>query len=152
MKARHKKEEEDERLQRQRRRMLDDLKYAMYDLVPPIMTDSTWDGEKERISRLPEFKDVADETASREVFDRVVEREKERNLAKKSHRSREPENHKRSRSSSEATGPPDSRTVRPRTSSDANNNGDSGTLSQNGGNRISVDGHDSELEEGEMVM
>ncbi|KAJ2801012.1 U1 snRNP protein, partial [Coemansia furcata] len=71
MKARHKKEEEDERLQRQRRRMLDDLKYAMYDLVPPIMTDSTWDGEKERISRLPEFKDVADETASREVFDRV---------------------------------------------------------------------------------
>ncbi|KAJ2033938.1 U1 snRNP protein [Coemansia sp. S16] len=152
MKARHKKEEEDERLLRQRRRLLDDFKYALYDLVPPITADSTWDQEKERISRLPEFRDVADETASREVFDKAVEREQERELTRKTHRSRDSDHHKRSRSSSEVAGPPDSRTVRPRTSSDENTNGHSETLHQSGGNGMSVDDNDSELEEGEMVI
>ncbi|KAJ1672004.1 U1 snRNP protein [Coemansia sp. RSA 25] len=152
MKVKRKKEEEDERLQRQRRRFLDDLKYALYDLQPPLRADSVWDEEKERISRLPEFRDIADEPACREVFDRVVEREQERELARNSHRSRDSELHKRSRSSSEVAGPPDSRTVRPRTSSDANNSGDVEAPHQNNGANMSVDGHDSELEEGEMVV
>ncbi|KAJ2747929.1 U1 snRNP protein [Coemansia sp. BCRC 34301] len=148
MKAKRKKEEEDERLQRHRRRILDDFKYALYDLLPPLTAGSVWDEEKERISCLPEFGDVADEQACREVFSRVVEREQERELARSSHRSRDSEHHKRSRSSSEVAGPPDNRTVRPRTSSDANSNGDLEACV----NGEPADSHDSELEEGEMLV
>ncbi|KAJ2889384.1 U1 snRNP protein [Coemansia aciculifera] len=143
MKAKRKKEEEEERLQRQKKRALDDFKYALYDLVPPLKADSGWDGERERIARLLEFRDVADEAACREVFDRVVERERERELAAKSnHLPRDSELHKRSRSSSEVDGPPDCRAVRPRTSSDAHATE----------NAMAIDGHDSDLEEGEMVI
>ncbi|KAJ2413059.1 U1 snRNP protein [Coemansia sp. IMI 209128] len=132
MKARHKKEEEDERILRQHRRMLDDLRYALYDLVPRISADATWDEEKSRVERLPEFRALDDEPAARLVFDRVVERERE---PRKSARSRDADTHKRSRSPS--TGPPDSRAARRRTSTD---------------NGMPVDDHDSELEEGEMVL
>ncbi|KAJ2732292.1 U1 snRNP protein [Coemansia sp. BCRC 34962] len=134
MKARHKKEEEEERMLRQRRRMLDHFRYALYDLAPAISAESTWDDERPRVERLPEFRALGDESAARQLFDRLVEREKE--SIRKNTRSHDSDSHKRSRSSS-STGPPGSRAARRRTSTS---------------NGVSVDGHDSELEEGEMVL
>ncbi|KAJ2804364.1 U1 snRNP protein [Coemansia guatemalensis] len=97
IKCERRKEEEEERAQRHRRRLLDGLKYALYDLEPPLDPDSEWENEKQRISCLPEFKDVADDAACREIFDLVVERQRERALHKTSRR-RDSEARKRSRS------------------------------------------------------
>ncbi|KAJ2080958.1 U1 snRNP protein [Coemansia sp. RSA 988] len=96
IKCERKKEEEEERAQRHRRRLLDDLKYALYDLEPPLEPNSGWEDEKQRITCLPVFKDIADDAACREIFDLVVERQKERALHKT--RRRDSEARKRSRS------------------------------------------------------
>ncbi|KAJ2877522.1 U1 snRNP protein, partial [Coemansia asiatica] len=53
IKAKRKKEEEEERAERHRKRLLDDFKYALYDLEPPIGPESVWDKEKARIEKLP---------------------------------------------------------------------------------------------------
>ncbi|KAJ2009070.1 U1 snRNP protein [Coemansia thaxteri] len=154
MKARRKKEEEDERLQRQRCRLMDDFKYALLDLSPALDARSTWEVDKGRIARLPEYRDLADEAAGREVFGRIIEREKEKELASAAQYSRDLESHKRLRSSPEVASPPGGRIVRPRTGSRGNassNARHSPTHHASSGN-VHNEGHDSELEEGEMVV
>ncbi|KAJ1964458.1 U1 snRNP protein [Dipsacomyces acuminosporus] len=83
LKAVRRKEEEEERRQRHKRRILDDFKYALYDLEPPLEADSKWETERARIASLPEFKDVDDEKSCQDVFGHVVERQKERLLQRK---------------------------------------------------------------------
>ncbi|KAJ2617196.1 U1 snRNP protein [Coemansia sp. RSA 1365] len=95
IKSLRKKEEEQERALRHHRRLLDDFKYALYHLDPPIEPDSEWENEKQRISCLPEFKAINDEKECREIFLLVVERQKERALHK---RRRDSDARKRSRS------------------------------------------------------
>ncbi|KAJ1833880.1 U1 snRNP protein, partial [Coemansia sp. RSA 2708] len=130
IKARRRQDEEDERRQRHRRRQLEDFKYALYKLEPALAPESTWDEEKARIGRLPEFKAVGDEAACREVFDLAVERQRER-AQQKSRKRRDSEPRKRSRSPVAAVAGTDKRSRR---SDDPDDAADS-----------------SELEEGEMV-
>ncbi|PIA13755.1 hypothetical protein COEREDRAFT_83230 [Coemansia reversa NRRL 1564] len=97
IKAERKKEEEEERALRHHRRLLDEFKYALYDLDPPIEPNSEWEAEKQRISCLPEFKAIANDKECREIFDLVIVRQKERALHKTSRR-RDSDARKRSRS------------------------------------------------------
>ncbi|KAJ2364201.1 U1 snRNP protein [Coemansia sp. RSA 2610] len=130
IKARRRQDEEDERRQRHRRRQLEDFKYALYKLEPALAPESTWDEEKARIGRLPEFKAVGDEAACREVFDLAVERQRER-AQQRLRKRRDSEPRKRSRSPVAAAAGTDKRSRR---SDDPDDAADS-----------------SELEEGEMV-
>ncbi|KAJ1744316.1 U1 snRNP protein [Coemansia sp. RSA 989] len=133
IKAKRRKEEEEERRLRHRRRLLDDFKYQLYDLEPPLHSDTQWESEHARISALPEFKDIDDEKACREVFDMVMERVRERAQVKARKR-RDSEPRKRSRSPVAAVtiAAEDTADKRTRRQSDASN-------------------YSSELEEGEMV-
>ncbi|KAJ2852527.1 U1 snRNP protein [Coemansia brasiliensis] len=133
MKARRRKEEEEERRLRYRRRLLDDFKYRLYDLEPPLDPDAQWENEQARVAVLPEFKDIDDEQACRKVFDMVMERIRER-AQTKARKRRDSEAHKRSRSPvATATGvAEDAADKHTRRQSDASN-------------------YSSELEEGEMV-
>ncbi|KAJ2715892.1 U1 snRNP protein [Coemansia spiralis] len=90
IKARRRKEEDDERAQRHWRRLVDDFKHALHDLDPPLEADAGWDKELPRIALLPEFKGVGDETACRAAFDAVVERQRTAAGARKRSRSRAP--------------------------------------------------------------
>ncbi|KAI9502741.1 U1 snRNP protein [Coemansia spiralis] len=95
-KVKRRKEEEEEWAARQRRRLLDDFKYALYDLDPELDAEkSTWENEKPRIRRLPEYKDVGDEDACKEMFEQAMVRQREK-LSQKRKRQEEPL--KRSRS------------------------------------------------------
>ncbi|KAJ1794961.1 U1 snRNP protein, partial [Coemansia sp. RSA 2399] len=90
-KAKRKKEDEEERLARQRRRLLDDFRYALYELDPELDPEkSTWENELTRVRRLPEFKDVDDEDACKEVFELAIERQRERKTQKRRRREDEP--------------------------------------------------------------
>ncbi|KAJ2555622.1 U1 snRNP protein, partial [Coemansia sp. RSA 1933] len=135
--AKRKKEEDDERLARQQRRLLDEFKYALYDLEPELDPESsTWVSELPRIRKLPEFKDIDDESACKEVFELVIERQRERSGQKR--RRHWDESHKRS-------GSPD--------------NDDATTMKRQKDRRAAFDeaataaeGLSSDLEEGEMVL
>ncbi|KAJ2449116.1 U1 snRNP protein [Coemansia sp. RSA 2336] len=133
MKAKRRKEEEEERRLRHRRRLLDDFKYRLYDLEPPLDPDTQWENEQARVSALPEFKDIGDEKACREVFDMVMERTRERAQAKARKR-RDSEPRKRSRSP-----------AAPATNA-ADDAADKRSRRQSGASNYS-----SELEEGEMI-
>ncbi|KAJ2635092.1 U1 snRNP protein [Coemansia sp. RSA 1286] len=132
IKAKRRKEEEEERAERHRKRLLDDFKYALYDLEPPVGPESVWDQERARIEKLPEYRDIEDrEEDCRGVFEHVVQRAKEK--AEQRRKRRDSESRKRSRSPAN----------------------DRGYLDHDSGERSKVarqDGNTSELEEGEMVL
>ncbi|KAJ1897609.1 U1 snRNP protein [Kickxella alabastrina] len=95
-KAKRRKDEEEERALRHRRRLLDDFKYALYDLVPPLEIESKWDSESSRIGRLPEYRDVNDPQACQGVFDQAIIRLVEKQEQRK--KRRDMDSRKRSRS------------------------------------------------------
>ncbi|KAJ1815978.1 U1 snRNP protein [Coemansia sp. RSA 2598] len=132
IKAKRRKEEEEERAERHRKRLLDDFKYALYDLEPPVGPESIWDQEKARIEKLPEYRDIGDgEEDCRKVFEHVVQRAKEK--VEQRRKRRDSESRKRSRSPAN----------------------DREYLDHESGGRSKaarLDGNTSELEEGEMVI
>ncbi|KAJ2767005.1 U1 snRNP protein [Coemansia nantahalensis] len=130
IKARRRVEEEEERAQRHWRRLVDDFKYALHDLDPPLAPDAGWDKELPRISVLPEFKGVGDEAACRAAFDAVVEHRRERRQRSGS------DARKRSRSRAPADGGADRRTR---------------LRADEGASAAAPAANDSDLEEGEMV-
>ncbi|KAJ1770522.1 U1 snRNP protein [Coemansia sp. RSA 1813] len=132
-KAKRKKQEEEERLARQQRRLLDDFRYALYDLDPELNPEeSTWENEMPRIRKLPEFKDIDDEDACKEIFELAIQRQKDRKSQKR--RRREDEPLRRSRSPDHDDTPSMKR--------------QKGRL----GDVANETGYSSGLEEGEMVV
>ncbi|KAI8323035.1 hypothetical protein GQ54DRAFT_122209 [Martensiomyces pterosporus] len=153
IKAVRRKEEEEERQLRHKRRLMDDFKYALYDLEPPLEADSKWEAEKARIVRLPEFHDMDNEQSCRDVFDHVVERQQEKQQQRKRRREAA-ESRKRSRSPAmdEASHLADRQAKIKIDKAVVENAAAAAAASAGGGSgqRLSAD-YSSELEEGEMV-
>ncbi|KAJ2719560.1 U1 snRNP protein [Coemansia sp. Benny D115] len=141
IKAKHRKEEEEERALRQRKRLLDDFKYALYDIEPPLSADSKWDANKSRISRLAEYRDVNDPVACQEVFDQVIMRLNERQQRRKS---RDRDQYKRSRSP--ATRHESGMAIDGDTDEHKNK-----VLKSDAANTGAANSNSSDLEEGEML-
>ncbi|KAJ2780711.1 U1 snRNP protein [Coemansia javaensis] len=148
IKARRRQEEDAERARRARRRRLDDFRHALHGLDPPLGPDASWDRDRPRVAALPEFRDVGDEAACREVFAAVAERLRERALQQRDARRRSSDARKRSRSRAPADD--DSadhhhhhhhRRTRPRPADGDNEREEGAVVVEEG----------SDLEEGEMV-
>ena len=72
-------EEDKHASERQQRRLVDALRSKIKHLDrPPVITSTTWESLRPRISHLDEFKVIEDDSLRRQAFDKVIRRLKEK--------------------------------------------------------------------------
>ncbi|KAJ1921237.1 U1 snRNP protein [Mycoemilia scoparia] len=84
IKAQRKYQDEVDRKERHKKRLLDDFKYELRDLSPPLTPESTWEDEKKRISKMKIYREIDDEDSAMLIFTKVIDRIKESSRRKHS--------------------------------------------------------------------
>ncbi|KAG0236940.1 PRP40 pre-mRNA processing factor 40 [Actinomortierella wolfii] len=78
-KAVHQAKEEKRRLERIARKKAEAFRYMLKHLDPPVTVESTWDEVKVKAESKPEYNAFENDEQRKEVFERYIERLKERN-------------------------------------------------------------------------
>ncbi|KAF2431099.1 hypothetical protein EJ08DRAFT_632807 [Tothia fuscella] len=71
-------EEERQKIERQQRRAVDDLRSKIKHLEPPVLVGDTWDQVRLRIEKFEEYRFLETEELQRSAFDKVIRRLKEK--------------------------------------------------------------------------
>jgi pre-mRNA-processing factor 40 len=77
-KIKRRKEEELQKAQRLHRRAIDDLRYVIKHLEPPVAKGATWDQVRPRIDSTDEYRALDSDELRRAAFEKYVQRQKEK--------------------------------------------------------------------------
>lgn len=81
--------EEKRRMERRLRHQIEDLRYGLRKVEPPIGVETTYEDALPKFKDLPEYIDLKDEDARRSAFDKYIQRQREKIAEKEKERERE---------------------------------------------------------------